>query len=344
MAEKRKRKLKKGYRILRGFYIFVVIVAAVIVLGYGASKVLIKPPTIPTADSSQSQTEQGVPPDMEKGDHQRKEQTYTFLLTCPDQSSGNADAVMVVTYDVPNQKIGMLSIPRDTLVNEPNPKINASYHKGVDNLKRVVSDLVGFPLDFHIVLDLDGFIELVDAVGGVEFNVPVNMYYDDPSQNLQIYYEPGMQHLDGQSAMEVCRFRKNADGTGYPLGDIQRAETLRNMMTTVAKKVVSWSSITKVNQFIDILERNVETNLSSTDFAWFASQALKLNLDTGVVGGSLPGDGTITYKGTKWCYELYQDESLKMINELVNPYTSALTEKDIDIFTPNKLSAPSTTN
>ena len=91
----------------------------------------------------------------------------------------------------------------------------------------------------------------------VEFNVPVEMYYNDPSQDLNIFFQPGMLHLDGQEAMEVCRFRKNADGTGYPMGDIQRSETVRNLMVTVAKKLVA--NIGKLDQFVDILQRNVET-------------------------------------------------------------------------------------
>lgn len=103
---------------------------------------------------------------MTTGDHTRREQTYTFMLCCPDQASGNADAIMLVTYDVPNQKIGMLSVPRDTLVDQSSPKINAAMHKGVENLQSVVSDLVGYPIDFYIKIDLDGFRELVDAVGG----------------------------------------------------------------------------------------------------------------------------------------------------------------------------------
>lgn len=88
----------------------------------------------------------------------------------------------------------------------------------MENLQEVVSDLVGYPIDFYISIDLDGFVELVDAVGGVEFDVPVEMYYNDPTQDLNIFYQPGMQHLDGQSAMEVCRFRKNGDGHRLSLG------------------------------------------------------------------------------------------------------------------------------
>ena len=238
VAQKKKRKLKKKYRVLRGIYAAIVAIAAVIVIGYGVYKVAVPAPAQAPVASTTDQTQEQVP-GMETGDHTRREQTYTFLLTCPDQVSGNADAIMLVTYDVPNQKVGMLSIPRDTLVDQSTPKINSSLHGGIENLQSVVSDLVGYPIDFYINIDLDGFVELVDAVGGVDFNVPIDMEYEDFTQDLYISFEAGMQHLDGQAAMEVCRFRKNNDGTGYPLGDIQRSETVRNLMVTVAKKLVS---------------------------------------------------------------------------------------------------------
>lgn len=333
MAKRKKRRLKKPYRILRGIYASIVVIAALVVIGYGVYKVAIPPPAIPQTSASETQTtETGTAPDVGTGSRQRKEQTYTFLLACPDRVSGNADAIMVVTYDVPNQKIGMLSIPRDTLVKEPKPKINASYHSGIDNLKRVVSDLVGFPLDFYIAIDLNGFVQLVDAVDGIDFDVPVEMYYNDPKQDLNIFYHPGMQHLSGQQTMEVCRFRCNADGTGYPSGDIQRSETLRKVMVNVAGKIVSWSNISKVNEFVGILQQNIDTNLTATNLAWFAGQGMGLNLNTAITGNALPGDGSVTYKGTKYCYELYPEESLAMINETVNPYLTPLTADDINIF------------
>ena len=141
-----------------------------------------------------------------------------------------------------------------------------------------------------------------------------------------------MQHLSGQQALEVCRFRHNADGTGYPLGDVQRTETTQKMMLTVASKVMSFSGVTNLSEFVDIVQRNVETNLSGTDLAWFAAKGLGLNLSTGVSGGNLPGDGNVSYRGVTYCYELYPNDSLEMINQLVNPYTTDLTLEDVNIF------------
>lgn len=332
MAPKKKRRLKKKYRILRGIYTTIVVLAALVVVGFAVYKIALPPPEMKPAASS-ADREHEVVPGMELGNYTRREQTYTFLLSCPDQVSGNADAIMLVTYDVPEQKIGMLSVPRDTLVDQSVPKINSSLHGGIENLQEIVSDLVGYPIDFTISIDLDGFVELVDAVGGVEFNVPVEMYYNDPTQDLNIFFHPGMQHLDGQEAMEVCRFRKNGDGTGYPLGDIQRSETVRNLMITVAKKMVA--NIGKLDQFVDIIARNIETDLSTKDLAWFASKAVGVNLETGVQGGALPGDGDVRYNGYSYCYELHPGESLSLINELVNPFTTDLSPMDVNFFQVN---------
>ncbi len=143
-------------------------IAAVIVIGYGVYKEpyphrprrrWLPPPTRPRNRS----------PAWKPATTPGGNRPIPSSLTCPDQVSGNADAIMLVTYDVPNQKVGMLSIPRDTLVDQSTPKINSSLHGGIENLQSVVSDLVGYPIDFYINIDLDGFVELVDAVGGVDF-------------------------------------------------------------------------------------------------------------------------------------------------------------------------------
>ena len=102
LAKQKKRRLKKKYRVLRGIYAAVVEVAAVIVIGYGVYKVAVPAPEMKPAAANATQEEE-VAPGMEQGSHTRREQTYTFLLACPDQVSGNADAIMLVTYDVPNQ-------------------------------------------------------------------------------------------------------------------------------------------------------------------------------------------------------------------------------------------------
>ena len=123
---------------------------------------------------------------------------------------------MVMTYDVKNQKVGVVSIPRDTLVDRAsgNPKL-VYGPGGVKQRAEDISDMLGIPIDRYIQVNIKGFIALVDYLEGVDFYVPCDMDYDDPYQDLFIHFKQGQQHLNGQQAMEVARFRKNNDGSGY---------------------------------------------------------------------------------------------------------------------------------
>lgn len=345
MAQK-KRTLKRPYRILRGFYRTLVVLSAVIVLGYLAMTYAIRPPDFASEDPKQpdpasvtsGEQEQTTSPDLvNAGTRERKDRCYTFLLAASDDGNGNADTIMVMNYDVPNQKVGMISIPRDTVVNTTRkmPKINAAFGKGIENLRDEVENLVGFPIDFYVKVDMKAFVQTVEAVGGIDFNVPVEMYYHDPTQDLTIHYMPGMQSLNGQQALEVARFRKNGDGTGYPDSDIGRTKTQQQMLMTLAKKVVSWNSLPKVKQLLSIFGENVETNLTSANLLYFATEGVKLDPSTALVGATLPGDGAAKYRGYNYCYALYRDQSLALLNAYVNPYTQPLTMQDVDFVVVN---------
>ena len=99
----------------------------------------------------------------------RKEGFYTFLLTATDEGGGNTDTIMVAAYDTVNQTVGVVSIPRDTLVDRDFPKINGIYaREGMDGLRDAVSDLIGIPIDYYIMVGLNGFQRLVNAVDGVD--------------------------------------------------------------------------------------------------------------------------------------------------------------------------------
>lgn len=329
---------RKKHSVGKMIYRTLVAISALIVALFVAYKVAVRPPDIPQMPSSSLDASAANLQDengggtITQGDRARKELCYTFLLTASDDGNGNADTIIVMTYDVPNQKVGMVSIPRDTLIRKSSgmPKINATYKEGVENLREVVSDLVGFPIDYYISVDIDGFKAIIDAVGGIDFDVPCNMSYDDPTQDLSIHFKKGMQHLDGQQAMEVARFRKNNDGSGY--SDIGRTETQQKLMQTLAKKIMSFSSLTKVSQFIDIFNSYVDTDLSLSNLTYFARKGMSLSLSENLSAATLPGDGNTTYRGYKYCYELYPDECLGILNQLVNPYTTDLTSEDPNIF------------
>lgn len=264
----------------------------------------------------------------------RREDCYTFLLAASDQSSDNADVIMAVTYDVAARKVGAVSIPRDTLVDPDHlanyPKINSSYTAGIDRLEAVVSDMLGIPFDYYVTVDVQGFVELVDAVGGVEFDVPAHMHYSDPKQNLYISFAPGLQHLDGEEALKVCRIRENDDGTSlYGDYDIGRTRTQQQMLLTIAKKVLA--NPQKVPDYLKIFREYVDTDLSVSEMLWFVEPVLQLDLQN-VETATFPGDGETSYRGVRYCYELYPEETLELINAYLNPYEKPMTMEDLNIF------------
>lgn len=271
---------------------------------------------------------------------QRKDATWTFLLFAEDQVSGNTDTIMACTYDTVDQRVGLVSIPRDTLVDRPGWKyhrINAAFPSGnvvyppdggIQELMETASEVLGIPLDHYVLVDTRIFVEIVDAVGGVDFNVPVHMSYDDPLQDLHIHFEPGVQHLDGQQALQVVRCRKNSDGPGgaiydaYPDADIGRTRTQQEMVKAIAKKVLSKPQ--KVGEYAELLSRYVKTDLSLGNVLWFVEPALKFDF-ANLTTATLPGNGSATYRGSTSLYALDVEGSLAIINDCLNPYTTPVT-------------------
>lgn len=324
-------------RVAAGLYRFLVVLSALIVTGYAAWHVFVQPPGIDPPDLSQiGQQEQDsstqIPPEEEG--LRRRDLCYTFLLLGTDDGNGNADTIMVGTYDVKAQKVGLASVPRDTIVDRDwtrYPKINGAYGGGggVDRVRRELSRMLGIPIDFYIKVDIRAFVALVDEVGGVDFDVPVDMDYDDPAQNLSIHYKKGAQHLNGRQALEVVRFRHNNDMSGY--SDVGRTQTQQKLLTAVARKMLSWNSVPRLTAFADIFFDYVDTDLTLGELAWFAGQAIYLDPDTAVTTKTLAGRGDAKYNGYTWCYELDEQQTLADINAMLNPYTIPVTEDMVNI-------------
>ncbi len=291
--------------------------------------VTVQPTDDPNTEEDESQGEPTTVPAVET--KTRKEDCYTFLVMGMDDGNGNTDTIMVVTFDVKEKHVSVVSIPRDTLVDVPRTikKINAAYSVGgIEEVQKEVSSILGFPVDHYITVNLRGFKALVDAVGGVDFEVPVNMNYDDPTQNLHIHLKKGMQHLDGEKALQLVRFR-----SGYANADIGRIETQQKFLKALAKKLISWNSVSKINSFADIFAKNVKTDLTVGNLAYFGLAALELDTSSGISMNTLPGDGQVTYKGIPYYYELYPQQVLDIINQSgLNPYTEDLTLEDTNIF------------
>ena len=328
--------------LLMGVYKARVVVSVLIVAGYVGFQLMIKEPEqAPVPPPTQA----GVSPSGNGGGGtasgsgsssgerlERRKGVYNFLLAATDAEGYRTDIMMVMCYDTVEQRVGVVSVPRDTLVARKSGNPHLVYGKGgVEQRREDISQMLGIPIDYYIKVNIKGFITLVDYLDGVDFYIPCGMDYDDPTpgQNLHIHYKEGMRHLTGQQAMEVARFRKNNDGSGY--SDVGRTQTQQGLLVALAKKVLSWGSLTKINGFVEIFNQNVDTDLSLNDMLYFASQAVNLDPSTGVETATLEGNGFGLYNGYRYCYELDQENTLETVNRLINPYNRDMTLKDMNL-------------
>ena len=258
---------------------------------------------------------------------ERKEGFYTILVSGVDDGNGGSDTNILVAVDTVGGHIYGASIPRDTkaIVNGKAHKINYAYNSGgMSGLAEVVSQQLGIPVDYTVLVNLKGFQALVDAIGGIDFNVPVNMDYDDPVQNLEIHFSKGMQHLNGAQALKVVRFRHNNDGSGYGSEDIGRMETQQKFLKAVAKKMLSLSSLDKLDDYVKIFHSYVDTDLTVGNLAWLGGQVIRMGSDN-VDFSTLPNKWKNPY------IYLVEDELLELINAHLNPYVEDRVAADLHL-------------
>jgi len=271
----------------------------------------------------------------------RKEGIYTFVIVGEDQGNGNTDTIIVGSYNDVDKKLTLVNIPRDTMVNVSWAAKKActiyylpttSSHE--ENLKTQIKNLTGFTPDTYIAVSLEAFAKLVDTIGGVDFDIPIKMNYDDPTQNLHIHYNKGIQHLSGTDAMLVARFRQNNGGGGFANADIGRIANQQNLLKAVAKKALTPSNLLKYKEFAEIFDENVTTDLSVLNIAWYAQKILALDASTDIEFLTIPANTNDSYNGVSYV-TIYVDEWLELVNEKLNPFEHEMTASDVNILTKN---------
>lgn len=265
----------------------------------------------------------------------RRKYCYNILVSGLDDDNGGSDTNILVRFDVPNKRINLVSLPRDTLLHNKyrNNKLNFAYAKGgTELLMEQIENLLGIPVDFYVTVNLKGFIALVDQIDGVDFDIPINMDYDDPYQDLHIHFTKGPRHLNGQEAMEVVRFRHNNDGTGYGTEDIGRIGTQQAFLKAVAKQLLQIGNVKNIPALVDIFYTYVKTDLTTGNLVWLGNEALNIGTEN-IHFATLPGDGS-GYYNKQSVYVLDAQATCDLVNEALNPYNEALTLEDMDILVP----------
>ena len=245
---------------------------------------------------------------------------YCLLL---GKSEAMTDTIMVAKYSPSTGNAALLSVPRDSFVgSNPNTatasdKINSKYQMSPQRTIDAVNELTGLNLKYYITVDTKALRDLVDAIGGVYFDVPIKMDYDDSSQDLYIHLEPGYQLLDGEKAEWLVRFRHNNNGTSYSYeygdNDLGRMRTQREFLMAVAKQTLKLENIIKVNDILNVIEQEVETNIDFDTMMEYAPALLNINADN-IQTGMLPG--TPQYCNGVAVYLVDKDEAKDVVNEL----------------------------
>lgn len=232
--------------------------------------------------------------------------TFQVLLmgVSTDQAGVNlTDTIMVASYDPNKQEAVLISVPRDSYTGTNTKKataakkINALYNVSGHPQETLdaVNNLTGLDIKYYAIIKTEALIELVNAIGPIEYNVPINMDYDDVTQDLHIHLKAGVQQIDGKKAEHLLRFRHNNNGTSYPSeygdNDIGRMRTQREFITAVISQTVKLENITKLGAILDVANRNLITNIdfkTLKDYLPYAVEFNTQNLKTASLPGSVP--------------------------------------------------------
>ena len=336
---KKAKKRKKKQSGSRGEHVVVTLLSLLFltVAVVATVKYVVRAPE-PVTDGEDQQTQQdGTAEDSDaiqtisNGRERKSKYCYNILLYGVDNDAGGSDTNMLMRFDAVNKTVDIVSLPRDTLMSNGH-KLNSSYNNGgTEKLRSNIEDMLGVPVDFYVSVDLKGFITLIDQIDGVDFDVPEDMDYDDPYQDLHIHFKKGLQHLNGQQAMEVVRFRHNNDNTGYGgQQDLGRIGTQQAFLKTVAQKLMK---LENVPAMAETFLKYVKTDLTLGNLMWLANQALSMGGMDAISFATLPGDGAGWYKGMS-VYALDPEQVLEMTNSMLNPYVADITADEQNILVP----------
>lgn len=242
-----------------------------------------------------------------------------------------SDTMLVASIDPVTKQAHLFSLLRDSYVKIPghgHDRLNAAVVYGGPKLAmQTVSEWTGLDIQYYIYTDFEGFIHLIDEIGGIEFYVEKDMHYTSKADGPEydIHLEEGLQHMDGKTALQYVRFRHDA------LSDYARTERQRKFLTAVAEKLQTTSSLIRLPQILKAIDPYVHTNMSSIEMLKLGRLALEANAKN-IVGVQLPpsqllreetinGSSVITVNGER-LKEFIQEE-FKKVQEPALPQPSA---------------------
>ena len=308
-----------------------------------------RPNNTPPVTNTDNPAQPGESPDVTAGiddpDYIRNEDQITILILGLDDGEYNTDVIMVANIDIKENKIEVVAIPRDTLANVEwsikkansilaNMRLNYRSETDKDKKEELAmqatvgrfADILGFETDQWVTVNMKGFAALIDAIGGVDFDVPVNMNYHDPYQNLHIEYSKGMHRgLTGKQCLEILRFRS------YSSADIGRINTQQQFLTAAVEQILAKRSSINVRSLVDVFINNVRTSIPLDSLIWLGFWFLDLSAED-IVFSMMPGNSMDGVNGESYV-SIYLEEWLEMVNTKLNPFSEEVTADAVSILT-----------
>lgn len=327
---KRTHKKRSGKRKVLKVLLFTALALFLSVVGYG---VYLQQKTSKAADRAYEALDDRTKSALRDNAVEPLKDNVSILFIGVDESDlrkddGNprSDALVVATLNNKNKTVKLLSIPRDSYVYDPNrerkDKINHAHaFNGTKGAIDAVENLLEIPIDFYVTMNFNAFIDIVDAVGGIDVEVPYDHIELDENDQRTIELEKGQQHLDGRHALALARTRKLDS-------DVERGKRQQMILQAIAKEAFSIKSITKYGDVIDAVGDNMKTNMTFDEMKSFLAY----------VKGGLPEITTLNLEGEDdWSagpyYWMLDEEALdETIYELkthlgISPYATILTDK-----------------
>lgn len=254
-------------------------------------------------------TNEDVPADMKCA---KGQDVYNVLILGRDDAAGLCDVIMLGSINTSSGDICFMQIPRDTYFDYSNStykKINGIFNSlgSASAVSNAISQGLGIKIDYYLSLGLESVVQLVDAVGGIEIDIPRDMDYSDPSQNLSILFRAGKQTLNGKSAVEFLRYR-----SGYVTGDLGRIDAQKLFLNAFAKKMAGISNPFTLYNVFKLVCQKGETNIKESDLISIGLKCMKAKGGT-VSYVTSPGEAIQSAESGAWYYILSKSAMSKLL-------------------------------
>ncbi len=247
-----------------------------------------------------------------------------ILGVSEDISAKLTDTIILCGYNPSTQKAFMLSVPRDTYVGK-NPssangydKINAQFQKSAERTVESVELLTGVDIDYYVIVRNISITSIFECFGSIDFDVPINMNYDDPTQDLHIHLKKGYQTLEPNQIEQLLRFRHNNDGTSYPSSygdnDYGRMRTQREFIKAAMEQILSLQNVGKLKDLAAMVYTNLQTNMSGYTVLDYVPHALKFSTSN-LRSEQLPGQSAMINE--LWFYQASKSKTKSLVDELM---------------------------